>query len=100
MDLTERSVIVVAYDISNPKRLTKVRKTLLGFGEPIQLSVFRCELLPKEQLELRAALQEEIHDGEDQVLFVDLGPADGRGAKAIEAIGRSIAEVNHRAVVV
>ena len=35
---------VVTYDISDPKRLRKVYKMMLGYGEHLQLSVFQCEL--------------------------------------------------------
>jgi len=51
-----RQTYVVAYDISDPKRLRKVYKTMRGYGEHVQLSVFRCELTEMERLELRGKL--------------------------------------------
>lgn len=84
-----RQAYVISYDISDPKRLRKVYETMRGYGVHIQLSVFRCELTPSQLVELRAALSEEIHHTEDQVLFMDLGPADGRAAGCIRSLGRA-----------
>ena len=35
---------VVSYDIREKKRLCRVHKAMLGFGEPVHYSVFRCDL--------------------------------------------------------
>jgi len=35
---------LVSYDISNPKRLRKVARSLEGFGVRLQYSVFECPL--------------------------------------------------------
>jgi CRISPR-associated protein Cas2 len=85
-----RSVYVVAYDISDPKRLRKVYELMLGWGDRVQLSVFRCELTLRELAELRASLSDIIQHLQDQVMFVDIGPADGRGATAFTTIGRPL----------
>ena len=37
-------IYMVCYDISNPKRLTKVAKTLENFGIRVQRSFFQCEM--------------------------------------------------------
>lgn len=100
MDLSARNVFLVSYDVSDPKRLTKVRKTVLGFGEPVQLSVFLCELSAREKIELKAALFEVIDTKADQVLFVNLGPIEGRGSEVIETLGRAHAEIDRHAVVI
>ncbi len=84
-----RQGYVVTYDISDPSRWRRVFRLMKGYGEHIQLSVFRCELTPTDVVELRAALAAEIHHGEDQVLFIDIGRAEGRGTEAIWAIGRA-----------
>jgi CRISPR-associated protein Cas2 len=82
-----RRIYVVTYDISSPKRWRHVYKTMKGFGQHIQLSVFRCDLTASEVLEMKATLEAEIDRGEDQVLIVDLGPSRGR-AHRVEALGR------------
>ena len=52
-----RQTYIISYDVSDPKRLRKVFKTLRGYGDHLQLSVFRCELSPKELVEVRAKLR-------------------------------------------
>lgn len=95
-----RQTYVVSYDISHAKRLRKVYQTMRGWGDHIQLSVFRCELNRRELVELRSRLAEIINHNEDQVLFVDVGPVDGRGATSFAAIGRLYMEPERHAVVV
>ena len=83
-----RNTYIVSYDISDPKRLRQVFRVMRGWGDRVQLSVFRCEVSPQELVEMRAQLRDAIHAGEDQVMFVDVGPADARGRAAISAMGR------------
>ena len=82
-----RRLYIVAYDISDPKRLRRVFKTLKGYGEHLQLSVFRCDLSASQRLQLAAKLRHTIEHSEDQVMFVDLGPSEGR-SHSIDYVGR------------
>ena len=95
-----RQTYIVTYDVCHPKRLRKVFKTMKGYGEHLQLSVFRCELSHRELVELRARLGTIIHHEEDQVLFVDIGPEEGRGSTSISAGGRVYSPPERRALVV
>ena len=95
-----RNCYIVTYDISDDKRLRQVFKTMRGFGDHLQYSVFECQLTPTDLVRLRAALAEIIHHTEDQVLFVDLGPAEGRGDRVITALGRPYTAVDAPCVVV
>jgi len=95
-----RNVYVVCYDISNDRRLRRVYKVMRGFGEHIQFSVFRCELSARERIEMIAALTLVINHDEDQVLLVDVGPADGRGATVFQALGRAYLSPQRHAIVV
>ncbi|HVY44460.1 MAG TPA: CRISPR-associated endonuclease Cas2 [Minicystis sp.] len=79
---------IVTYDISDPKRLRRVFDTMRGYGQWLQLSVFRCELTERARVELCAALDAIIDHAQDQVLFVDIGPAEGRATEAIRTLGR------------
>lgn len=83
-----RSRFLVCYDVADPKRLTRVHRTMLGFGEWLQLSVFACDLTPQRRIEMLAALVELINVREDRVMIVDLGPSEARGAGAIEYLGQ------------
>jgi len=95
-----RQTFVVSYDIADPKRLRKVYRLMRGWGDHIQLSVFRCELNPRELVELRARLALVINHGLDQVLLVDVGPVEGRGGTSIRAIGKVYTSPERRAIVV
>ena len=94
-----RHSYIVTYDISDPKRLRKVFRLMLGYGDHLQLSVFQCELNSRELVELRHALGEIIHHGEDQVLFANLGPVEGRGSESIESLGRAYNDPERMAIV-
>jgi CRISPR-associated protein Cas2 len=95
-----RQTYIVTYDISHPKRLRKVFKLMKGYGEHLQLSVFRCELSHRSLVELRTRLGGIIHYDQDQVLFVDVGPEEGRGGSSISGLGRAYQAPEQRAVVV
>lgn len=95
-----RQTFIVSYDISDPKRLRRVYRLMRGWGDHIQFSVFRCELNPRELVELRAGLAAIIHNGEDQVLFVDVGPVEGRGSTSIRAIGKVYVAPERQAIIV
>ena len=82
-----RTTYLVCYDISDDKRLRKVFKTCYNFGDHLQFSVFECDLNPSEKIELELALSTIIKHDEDQVLFVWLGPSEGRGDRVISALG-------------
>lgn len=86
-----RRLYIVTYDICDPKRLRRVFKTLKGFGEHLQLSVFRCDISESQRLRLVAILRGIIEPSEDQVIFVDLGPSEGRH-HSIDALGLPIEE--------
>ncbi len=95
-----RQTFIVSYDISDPKRLRKVFKAMRGYGDHVQLSVFRCELTRSELLELRGKLSKLINHREDQVMFVDVGPVEGRGSTSISALGRAYMQPERHALVV
>lgn len=83
---------LVTYDICNPARLRKVHKLMLGHGDPIQYSVFRCFLTPARKVKLMTRLLEVIHCGEDQVILFELGSANTAMTRPIEVLGTSMSE--------
>ena len=82
-----RTTYLVCYDITDDKRLRWAFKTCRNFGDHLQYSVFECDLNPVEKIQLEEALTQVINHLEDQVLFVALGPAEGRGDRVITALG-------------
>jgi CRISPR-associated protein Cas2 len=78
---------LVTYDIADDKRRNEVFRTLHGFGDHAQYSVFFCELNRRELAQLRSHIRAAVHHREDQVLIVDLGHAQRPLADGIEVIG-------------
>ena len=95
-----RNTYLVAYDISNDLRLRRIHKTMVGFGDRLQYSVFECKFSPADLARCKHALGKLIHHREDQVLFVDLGPADGRGDRKITALGRAYTTIDSPCIIV
>jgi CRISPR-associated protein Cas2 len=84
-----RQRYIVTYDIADPTRLRKVFKALKGYGEHLQLSVFRCDLTKMTLARMKAELNEVIHAQDDQVLIIDVGPTEGRGEEVFESLGKA-----------
>jgi CRISPR-associated protein Cas2 len=95
-----RTSYLISYDISNDKRLRHVFKLMRNFGDHLQYSVFECQLTPTDLLRLRADLSLIINRDEDQVLFVNLGPSEGRGDRVITALGRPYTKLDSSCIVV
>ncbi len=85
--LSSRHTYLVCYDIANDRRLRKVFKVCKNHGTHLQFSVFECDLNPRELVQLQRELKSLIKQDEDQVLFVSLGPAEGRGERVISSLG-------------
>jgi CRISPR-associated protein Cas2 len=77
-----------------------VFKIMRGWGDHLQFSVFECQLSRMDLSKLRVELAEIIHQDDDQVLFVDLGPSEGRGDRAITALGKPYMAVDGPCIVV
>ncbi|MGI8588308.1 MAG: CRISPR-associated endonuclease Cas2 [Chloroflexia bacterium] len=58
---------VVAYDIPDDKRRTKVHKLLRGFGQWTEYSLFECFLTKKELLQMRERLDQHLDAETDRV---------------------------------
>ncbi|HWR52527.1 MAG TPA: CRISPR-associated endonuclease Cas2 [Bryobacteraceae bacterium] len=95
-----RSSYLVCYDISDDKRLRKVFTTMRGFGGHLQYSVFECQFTPMDLVRCRTELAKLINQNEDQVLFVNLGPSEGRGDRVITALGKPYTPLDSSCIVV
>jgi CRISPR-associated protein Cas2 len=63
---------VIAYDIPNDKRRTKIHKILLGYGKWTQYSLFECFLSRRELVLLQAKVEPYLVAAEDSVRFYPL----------------------------
>lgn len=83
-----RTTYIVCYDIADDKRLRRVFKTCRNYGDHLQFSVFECDLSAAEFTQMERELSELINHTDDQILFIALGPAEGRGDRVIRALGQ------------
>lgn len=69
-----RTLFLICYDISSPKRLYRVRKYLLAYRVGGQKSFFECWLTPAELREVRTTLNELLDLAEDRAHIFQLDP--------------------------
>lgn len=91
---------LVCYDIADPKRLKAVFKKMQGFGDPIQFSVFKCDLSRAEKALMIGALTELVNTRTDRVMIVRLGPVDGRSDDQVEFLGSPLMSWERQRVVI
>ena len=82
-----RTTFLVCYDITDDKRLKRVFKICRNYGNHLQYSVFECDLNESEKIKLEEEFRQVINYNEDQILFVSLGPKEGRGERVITSMG-------------
>lgn len=80
-----RRRFLIAYDISDPRRLRRVIKVMESYGERLQYSVFLCDMSGVELVRWRTEIEEVVKLSADSVVRIDLG-ATGASA-AIEVLG-------------
>ncbi len=78
---------VVAYDISDPKRLAKAAKICEDFGVRVQYSIFECHVDQEAFNEFWLKLLGAIDEGEDRLVAYKL---DARCAKETETAGNMV----------
>ena len=71
-------MVLVAYDVSTSdsggrRRLSRVAKTCLNYGQRVQHSVFECIVTPEQWTQFRRTLIEEIEPTNDSLRFYFLG---------------------------
>lgn len=82
-------LMLVAYDVrtetaAGRRRLRRVARACLDYGQRVQNSVFECEVDPSQWVTLRARLIAEIDEATDSLRFYRLG-ADGK--RRVEHVG-------------
>jgi len=90
---------LVCYDIREPRRWRKVYKTMKGYGDWLQLSVFQCRLSRQKVLLLSDQLSDLVDAQEDNVLIIDLGPAESVNLR-VEFIGKPFSPIERKPLIV
>jgi CRISPR-associated protein Cas2 len=70
--------VLVSYDVATAdaegrRRLRRVAKTCLGYGQRVQHSVFECVVDPEKWARLKLRLMDEFSPHEDSLRFYYLG---------------------------
>jgi len=89
--------IVIAYDIVQNRRRTRLMKLLKRYGAHVQKSVFECRLDERRFLELKTKIQQEIDPEQDRVRYYDLC---ARCQRMIEHIGMEDPDIEEKQYVV
>ncbi|SPD72991.1 CRISPR-associated endoribonuclease Cas2 [uncultured Desulfobacterium sp.] len=79
--------MIVAYDIAEPRRLSRVAKVLKDYGIRVQKSIFEVDVNSGTYAELKARIEEEIDAAEDGVKYF---PVCEKCAGTLEIIGQGI----------
>lgn len=92
--MSQRTRYLLAYDIRDTRRLRRVHQVAKTYGDPLQYSVFICDLTRSELLLLSRDLRSEMDSDRDSIAIFDLGPPATRGVKCIAFLGvrRSLPE--------
>lgn len=97
---TDERLYFVVYDIADAKRWRSVFRTMKGYGEWVQLSVFQCRLSRVRHAELIADLDRIIHHDEDHIVLMDIGPADKVEPKVVSLGKRPYTPVAREPIIV
>ena len=91
-DPVSRRHLLIAYDIADERRVKKVQKVVADACDRVQYSVYHGQFSRKDLVILKERLHKVVHNTEDQVLFLDLGPVaeddDEPVALAVSWLGR------------
>lgn len=63
------TLVVVAYDIPHDRRRARLHTLLLGYGEPVQRSVFECDLDDAALRALRRRIRRLLREGDSVRLY-------------------------------
>lgn len=83
-------LVVVSYDVNTVdsdgrRRLRRVAKACLDWGQRVQFSVFECEVDPAQWTALRARLVREVNLEKDSLRFYFLGSSWKRRVEHVGA---------------
>lgn len=82
-------LMLITYDVNTEntagrRRLRRVARACLDFGQRVQNSVFECEVDPGQWVSLRSRLVAEVDPATDSLRFYQLGK---NGQRRIEHVG-------------
>ncbi|GEM_PF-302323 len=88
-----RRLYLCTYDVfsdsAGDKRRRNLYELLLDHGEHVQYSVFLCELTGGERISLISVARRILHETQDQLLVVDIGPEDFDWTGRLSCLGKA-----------
>ena len=79
--------MIVAYDIAEPRRLTRVAKAVKDYGIRVQKSIFEVEVDSRRFSQMKVRIEEIIEASEDGVKYF---PLCEKCAGTVEIIGQGV----------
>jgi CRISPR-associated protein Cas2 len=95
-----RRCYLVCYDIRDPKRLRRVHKTMKGYGESWQYSVFFCVLKDIDRVRMQTDLEAHMNLRDDQAIIIDMGSDEEASREATTTVGQALPDLKMGVVVV
>ena len=78
---------LIAYDVAQDRRRTRLAKELDHYGDRIQYSVFQFDLSPAKMLRLKTKILNLIDTRDDSILICDLGLSSEVSDKNFQYLG-------------
>jgi len=79
--------MIIAYDIADPKRLSRIARIMMDYGTRVQKSIFEATVSRTSFSEMKRRIEETIEDAEDGVKYF---PLCQRCSGTVEIIGQGI----------
>lgn len=80
--------LLIAYDVVDDARRSRLAKLLESYGDRIQYSVFLIDVTAAQEVRLKRAAVSVIEAAVDSILYCRLGAADGPAQDRLEFVGR------------
>ena len=64
--------ILIAYDIANPKRLRKIAKLFLNYGDRLQYSIFEFHINRLQFQKIQKKIEKIVNWKEDRITYIPL----------------------------
>ncbi|PMC76074.1 MULTISPECIES: CRISPR-associated endonuclease Cas2 [unclassified Brachybacterium] len=91
---------LIAYDVPDDRRRTRVARALEEFGDRVQYSVFVVDGSPGKMVRLRATLKGVLNAETDSILICDVGRVSALTDETFSFLGRERDITDHTAIIV
>ena len=97
---TDAHRYLIAYDIPDDRRRSRVSRVLQEFGDRVQHSVFIVDGVPSRIVRIKSTLQEKLNLKADSVLICDLGRTASLSPEIFSFMGRDRDITGHDSFIV